>query len=68
MAYAQTPLMNAHTDVFSGDRGLKFGLSLHLYPYFLYASSEGSGESAHMRRLAWAFTARWYDKYRNLTY
>ena len=26
-------------------RGLKFGLSLHLHPYFVYASSEGSGKS-----------------------
>ena len=25
---------------------------LHLQPYFVYASCEGSGESAHMRRLA----------------
>ena len=25
-----------------------FCLSLHLYPYFEYASREGSGESAHI--------------------
>ena len=53
-------------------RGLNFGLpqksSLHRHPYFVYASSEGSGESVHMRRLGWAFAARWCGKYRNLVY
>ena len=28
-----------------------------------YASSEGSGETARMRRLAWTFAARIGDKY-----
>ena len=36
-----------HPDVVSGVRGIMLGLSLHLYPYFCCASSEGSGESAH---------------------
>ena len=45
--------------------GLNFGLSMHLQPYFVYASSEELGESAHMRRLAWAFVARKYDEYQN---
>ena len=31
-------------------RGLNFGLSIHIYPYFLYASSECSGESVHHLR------------------
>ena len=35
----------------TGAIGLYFGLRLHLHPYFVYASSEGSDESAHMRRL-----------------
>ena len=26
-------------------RALNFGLSFHLYPYFVYLSSEGSGKS-----------------------
>ena len=47
------------------DKGLSFGLCLHLHPYFVYTSSDGSGESAHMRRLPRAFTARWWD-YQNL--
>ena len=38
-------------DVFSKVRGLNFGLSLHQHPYFVYMSSEGSGESAHMLKL-----------------
>ena len=29
-----------------------FGMSLHIYLYFVYASSEYSSESAHLQRLA----------------
>ena len=46
IVYAQKPLINDHDDVSSDARSLQFGLSLHLHLYFLYASSEGSGESA----------------------
>ena len=35
----------------SGARGIHFGKSLHPYPCFVCASSEGSGESAHMHSL-----------------
>ena len=35
-----------------GARCLIFGRTLCLLPYFKCANSEGSGESAHMRRLA----------------
>ena len=43
--YAQVPLINTYADVTSG-LGLIFGLSLHLYPYFIvYSSSTGSGVS-----------------------
>ena len=52
ITYAQMPLISAHIDVPSKPRILIFGLSLHLYTYFMTASSVGSGESAHMRRLA----------------
>ena len=52
MAYAQESPLNAHVDVTSGARGINPGLSLQLYLYFAYASSEGSGESVHMHRLA----------------
>ena len=40
--------------------------TLRLLPYFMCANSEGSGETARMRRLAWAFAARLCDKYHNL--
>ena len=50
IAYAQMPIMNAHADEYSKVRGLRFGLSLHKHPYFVFVSSEGSGQSAHMRR------------------
>ena len=52
IAHAQVLLINAHPDVVSGVRDLMLGLSLRLYPYSGEASSEGSGESAHLRRLA----------------
>ena len=54
--YRQTTLgdkeLNAHTDLSSGARGISFGPSLHLHPYDVYMGSEGSGESALLRRLA----------------
>ena len=43
--------LNFHTGVSRGTRGLNFGQCLHLHSYFVYASSECSGESAHMHRL-----------------
>ena len=48
MAYAQMSLINVNADVSSKVRGLKFSFSLHLHPNFVYASSIGSGESAHV--------------------
>ena len=59
-AYAQMPLINAYADISSKVRCLNIFLSLQPHTYFVYASSESSGESAHMRRLARAFAARWY--------
>ena len=52
IAYAQMPLINAHSDVSSKAGGLNFGLSLLLYQYLVYMSREDSGESAHISRLA----------------
>ena len=49
-----------------GVRCLIFGRTLRLLPYFMCANSEGSGETARMRRLAWAFVGRLCDKYHNL--
>ena len=43
-----------------------FGRTLRLLPFFLCVNSEGSGETARMRRLAWTFAGRLCDKYHNL--
>ena len=51
-------LINDHADVPSEAIGLKVGLIIHFSTYFMCASSEGSCDSAHMRRLASAFAAR----------
>ena len=61
----KTP-QNAHTGVSSGVIGKFCRLSLFLPSYFVYVSNEGSGESAHMRRLTLAFVARQCDVYQNL--
>ena len=44
--------VNAHANASSGVSGLKFGLSLYLYPYFVYASSECFSGTAFLCRLA----------------
>ena len=44
-SYAQQPSFNTHADVSSRYRGLKFGTSLHLHPFFVYASIKTSSES-----------------------
>ena len=49
---------NAHAQPSSGDRCLIFVQTLRLLPYCMSANSEGSGETAWMRRLAWAFAGR----------
>ena len=49
-------------------RCLNFELSLHLHTYFVYVSSEGSDESAHLYRLIWAFIVWQCDKYQNLLF
>ena len=46
------PLINTYADISNGAIGLIFGLSLYLYPYFVYVINEGSGKSAQMIRLA----------------
>ena len=50
------PLINVHADVSSGARYLQFGLTLHLQLYFMYASSEGAGEFAHMHKVVFSAT------------
>ena len=38
-------LINIYADVSSDANGLNFGLSIHLHPYFVYASNKGLPES-----------------------
>ena len=45
--------------------GLKFSQSLHLHPYFVCASSEGSGESAQISEPSLLDSV--INKYQNLT-
>ena len=48
---------------FRGARDLAFCLKVPLDSLLVWASSEGSGETARMRRLTWTFAARIGDKY-----
>ena len=62
----KTHSSNALAQPFSVARCLSFGRTLCLLPYFMCANTEGSGETARMRRLAVAFACRLYGKYNNL--
>ena len=55
--------LTAHAQPFRGARDLAFCLKVPLDSLFVWASSEGSGETARMRRLAWTFAARIGYKY-----
>ena len=54
----------AHAQPFRGVRDLAFCPKVPLDWLLVWASSEGSSETARMRRLAWTFAARIGDKYR----
>ena len=56
-------ILTAHAQPFRGTRDLAFCLKVPLDSLLVWASSEGSGETARMRRLAWTFAARIGDKY-----
>ena len=56
-------IFTAHAQPFRGARDLVFCLKVPLASLLLWASSEGSGETARMRRLAWTFAARIGYKY-----
>ena len=53
----------AHAQPFRGARNLAFCLKVPFDSLLVWASSEGSGETARMRRLAWTFAARIGDMY-----
>ena len=56
-------ILTAHAQPFSWARDLAFCLKVPLDSLLVWASSEGSGETARMRRFAWTFTALMGDKY-----
>ena len=56
-------IFTAHAQPFRGARDMAFCLKLPLDSLLVSASSEGSGETARMRRLAWTFAARIGYKY-----
>ena len=56
-------ILTAHAQPFRGATDLAFCLKVPLDSLLVWASSEGSGETARMRRLAWTFTAHIGDKY-----
>ena len=56
-------ILTAHAQPFRGARDLAFCLTVPLDSLLVWASSEGSGETARMRRLAWTFAARIGNKY-----
>ena len=56
-------ISTAHAQPFRGARDLAFCLKVPLDSLLIWASSEGSGETARMRRLAWTFAPRIGDKY-----
>ena len=56
-------VLTAHAQPFREARDLAFCLKVPLDSLLVWASSEGSGETARMRRLAWTFAACIGDKY-----
>ena len=56
-------ILTAHAQPLRGARDLAFCLKVPLDSLLVWASSEGSGETARMRRLPWTFTARIGYKY-----
>ena len=56
-------ILTAHAQPFRGARDLAFSLKVPLDYLLIWASSEGFGETARMRRLAWTFAARIGYKY-----
>ena len=56
-------ILTAHAQPFRGARDLAFCQKVPLDSLLVWASSEGSGETARMHRLAWTFAARIGDKY-----
>ena len=58
-------ILTAHAQPFRGARDMTFCLKVPLDSLIVWASSDGSGETARMRRLASTFAARIGDKVPN---
>ena len=56
-------ILTVHAQPFRGARDLAFCQKVSLDSLLVWASSEGSGETARMRRLVWTLAARIGDKY-----
>ena len=54
-----------HTQISSKASALDFDSNLHQRPFFVFANSAGSVETAYMCRLIWTVKARRYDIYQN---
>ena len=63
--YRPVPTISNHVQPSGEARCLIFSRILRPLSYFMYANSEGSGETALVHRLAWAFAGRLCDKYHN---
>ena len=56
-------ILTAHAQTFRGAMDLAFCVKIPFDSLLVWGSSEGSGETARMRRLAWTFPARIGYKY-----
>ena len=63
LSFPSWQILTAHAQPFRGARDLAFCQKVPIDSLLVWASSEGSGETARMRRLAWTFAARIGDKY-----
>ena len=60
--YTKRHSLTEHVPLPTYSNSLRFCLNIRLLPYIMFASGEGSGETARMRRLTRAFAARQGDK------
>ena len=61
--FEHSDMTNSNCACLAIQRDLVFCLKVPLDSLLVWASSEGSGETARMRRLVWTFAARIGDKY-----
>ena len=59
--YSKISSLWRFTFIYEPAHGIMALFVLRKLPYFMCANSEGSGKTAQMRRLAWAFAGRQFD-------